>query len=68
LDVNNKLCLKKFDAKAQRRIFLGYSERSKAYKVYNSETHCVEESMHVKFDDKEPGNENPEQDKSVADI
>jgi len=28
--------------------------------VYNSETLCVEESMHVKFDDKEPGNETPE--------
>jgi len=36
--------------------------------VYNSETLCVEESMHVKFDDKEPGNETPEQDESVADI
>jgi len=36
--------------------------------VYNSETLCVEESMHVKFDDKEPGNETPEQDKSFADI
>jgi len=66
--LNNKLYLKKFDAKAQRGIFLVYSERSKAYKVYNSETHCVEESMHVKFDDKEPGNETPERDESVADI
>jgi len=36
--------------------------------VYNSETLCVEESMHVKFDDKEPGNETPEQGESVADI
>ena len=42
--------------KAQRGIFLGYSERSKAYRVYNSETLYVEESMHVKFDDKEPEN------------
>jgi len=24
--------------------------------------------MHVKFDDKEPGNETPEQDESVADM
>jgi len=44
-----------------RGIFLGYSERSKAYRVYNSETLCVEESMHVKFDDKELGNETLEQ-------
>jgi len=40
--LNNKLYLKKCDAKAQRGIFLGYSERSKAYKVYNIETLCVE--------------------------
>jgi len=36
--------------------------------VYNSETLCVEESMHVKFDDKEPGCETPEQDESYTDI
>jgi len=64
----NKLYLKKFDAKAQRGIFLGYSERSKTYRVYNSETLCVEEPMHVKFDDKEAGNETPEQDESVTNI
>ena len=51
----------KFDAKAQKGIFLGYSERSKAYRLYNSETLCVEESIHVRFDDKEPGDETPEQ-------
>jgi len=66
--VNNKLYLKKFDAKAQRGIFLGCSERSKAYKVYDSETLCVEESMHVKFDDKESGNETPKQGESFADM
>jgi len=65
---NNKLYLKKFDVKAQRGIFLGYSERSKAYRVYNSKTLCVEESMHVKFNEKEPGNETPKQDESVADM
>jgi len=53
--LNNKVYLNKFDAKAQRGIFLGYSKRSNAYIMYNSETQCVEESMHVKFDDKEPG-------------
>jgi len=36
--------------------------------VYNSETLCVEESMHVKFDDKEPGNETQEQGESVANM
>jgi len=50
--MNNKVYLKKFDPKAQKGIFLGYNERSKAYIVYDSETLCVEESMHIKFDDK----------------
>jgi hypothetical protein len=36
--------------------------------VYNSETLCVEESMHVKFDDKEPGSKTPEQNESFVDI
>jgi len=64
--LNNKVYLKKFDAKAQKGIFLGYSERSKTYRLYNSETLCVEESMHVKFDDKEPGRKSPEQDENIA--
>jgi len=64
--LDNKLYLKKFDAKAQRGVFLSYSERSKAYRVYNSETLCVEESTHVKFDDKETGNETLEQGESFA--
>jgi hypothetical protein len=28
------------------------SERSKGYRVYNTETQIVEESIHVRFDDK----------------
>jgi len=36
--------------------------------VYNSETLCVEETMHVKFDGKEPGNEIPERGESFADM
>ncbi|XP_070047182.1 uncharacterized protein [Nicotiana tomentosiformis] len=32
-------------------IFLGYSSQSKAYKVYNKRTQCVEESIHVIFDE-----------------
>ena len=34
--------------------------------MYNSETLCVEESLHVKFDDKEPENETPKQDECFA--
>ncbi|CAJ2645568.1 unnamed protein product [Trifolium pratense] len=52
--LNNKVHLKKFDARGYKGIFIGYSERSKAYRLYISETHTVEETMHVKFDDKEP--------------
>ena len=66
--MNNKVYLKKFDPKAQKGIFLGYNERSKAYIVYDSETLCVEESMHIKFDDKQPGNETPEQGESFVDM
>src|SRR4030067_2372939 len=66
--LNNKSYLKKFDAKAQRGIFIGYSERSKAYIVYNSETNVVEESVHVKFDDKEPDSEISELSKNFAGI
>jgi len=33
---------------------LGYSERSKIYRVNNSETKLVEEFVHVRFYDKNP--------------
>ena len=66
--LNNKVYLNKLDAKAQRGIFLGYFERSKAYKVYNLETLYVQESMHIKFDGKELGNETSEQGESFADM
>jgi hypothetical protein len=36
--------------------------------VHNSETQCVEESMHIKFDDKEPGYEISELVESFPDI
>jgi len=32
-------------------IFLGYSSNSKAYKVFNKRTLCVEESVHMLFDE-----------------
>jgi hypothetical protein len=66
--LNNNVYLKKFDVKAQKVIFLGYSERSKTYRVHNFETHCVEESMHIKFDDKESDNEMPELIENFVDI
>jgi len=32
-------------------IFLGYSSHSKTYKVFNKRTLCVEESVHMLFDE-----------------
>ena len=32
-------------------IFLGYYDTSKAYRVFNSRTLVMEESIHVKFND-----------------
>src|ERR1044072_2860944 len=50
--LNTKDHLGKFDSKAQKCILLGYSECSKGYRIYNIETLVVEESIHVRFDDK----------------
>lgn len=44
--------LNKFGSKAQKCIMLGYSKYSKGYKVYKTDTQIVQESIHVKFDDK----------------
>ena len=40
----------KFDAKTDEAIFLGYSLQSKAYRVFNWRTLCVEEYVHVVCD------------------
>ncbi|WVY94278.1 hypothetical protein V8G54_033366 [Vigna mungo] len=46
---NGKENLGKFDSKADETIFIGYSLKNKAYRVYNMRT--VEESIHVAFDE-----------------
>ena len=43
--------LGKFASKTDVGIFLGYSNSSKAYRVFNKRTLVVEESMHVTFDE-----------------
>lgn len=48
---NGKDNLGKFDAKAGEGIFLGYSQSSKAYTVYNKRLLIIEESVHVSFDE-----------------
>ncbi|XP_061367426.1 uncharacterized protein LOC133310512 [Gastrolobium bilobum] len=48
---NGKDNLGKFDPRSDEGVFLGYSSKSKAYRVYNKRTMCVEESIHVIFDE-----------------
>ena len=47
--LNTKDNLDKFEAKTYDGIFLGYSSSSKVYKVFNMDTRCVKESIHVTF-------------------
>ena len=48
---NGKERLKKFDAKFDEAIFLGYFSSSKAFRIFNKRTLVVEESIHVIFDE-----------------
>ena len=43
--------LGKFDPKSHISIFLGYSNSSRVYRVYNKRTLVIKESMHVIFDE-----------------
>ncbi|GJS98974.1 putative ribonuclease H-like domain-containing protein [Tanacetum coccineum] len=46
--------LGKFDGKANEGFFVGYSANSKAFRVFNSRTRIVEESLHVQFSKNTP--------------
>ncbi|GJV02459.1 ribonuclease H-like domain-containing protein [Tanacetum coccineum] len=46
--------LGKFDGKADEGFFVGYSINSKAFRVFNSRTKIVEESMHVQLSENTP--------------
>ena len=59
---NEKDALGKFDPRSDEPIFLGYSSHSMAYKVLNKRTLCVEESVHVIFDESNSLVENDAQD------
>ena len=49
--LNTKDNLGKFDSKSDIGIFFGYSNSSKAYRVYNKRTLVVEEFRHVTFNE-----------------
>jgi len=66
--LNTKDNLGKFDSKSDNGIFLGYSETSKALRVYNLRILTVEEAIHVKFDDNEFDKDLSELDESFVDL
>ncbi|GJU10498.1 ribonuclease H-like domain-containing protein [Tanacetum coccineum] len=46
--------LGKFDGKADEEFFVGYSVNSKAFRVFNSRTRIVEETLHITFLENKP--------------
>ncbi|GKB03748.1 putative ribonuclease H-like domain-containing protein [Tanacetum coccineum] len=46
--------LGKFNGKANEGFFVGYSIKSKAFRVFNSRTRIVEENLHVQFSENTP--------------
>nr|GFA91773.1 uncharacterized mitochondrial protein AtMg00810-like [Tanacetum cinerariifolium] len=46
--------LGKFDGKADEGYFVGYYVNSKAFRVFNSKTKIVEETMHITFHENKP--------------
>jgi len=49
--LNTKDNLSKLDVKSYEAIFVGSSNSSKAYKVFNRSTLTIEESIHVNFEE-----------------
>nr|GEX25682.1 putative ribonuclease H-like domain-containing protein [Tanacetum cinerariifolium] len=46
--------LGKFDGKADERFLVGYSINSKAFRVFNSRTRIVQETLHINFLENQP--------------
>ncbi|GJW22981.1 putative ribonuclease H-like domain-containing protein [Tanacetum coccineum] len=46
--------LGKFDGKADKGFFVGYSINSKAFRVFNNRTRIVEENLHIQFSENTP--------------
>jgi len=49
--LNTKDNLNKFDSKSNVGILTGYFFSSKAYRIYNNRTLCLEKSMHFVFEE-----------------
>nr|GEY21677.1 ribonuclease H-like domain-containing protein [Tanacetum cinerariifolium] len=50
----NKLVKGKFDGKVDEGFLVGYSICSKAFRVFNSRTHIVQETLHINFLENKP--------------
>nr|GEU30443.1 uncharacterized mitochondrial protein AtMg00810-like [Tanacetum cinerariifolium] len=50
----NKLVKGKFDGKADEGFLVGYSISSKAFRVFNSKTRIVQETLHINFLENQP--------------
>nr|GEX36722.1 retrovirus-related Pol polyprotein from transposon TNT 1-94 [Tanacetum cinerariifolium] len=46
--------LEKFDGKADKGFLVGYSVNSKAFRVFNSRTRIVQETLHINFLENQP--------------
>ncbi|GKA66076.1 putative ribonuclease H-like domain-containing protein [Tanacetum coccineum] len=46
--------LGKFDGKVDESFFVGYSLKSKAFRVFNGRTRIVEENLHIRFSENTP--------------
>nr|GEZ26195.1 hypothetical protein [Tanacetum cinerariifolium] len=46
--------LEKFDGKADERFLVGYSISSKAFRVFNSRTRIIQETLHINFLENQP--------------
>ena len=51
LHLNDREHLGKFDSKSDQGVFLGYSNNSRAYRVYNMRIQTIMEFVNVVVDD-----------------
>nr|GEY05950.1 ribonuclease H-like domain-containing protein [Tanacetum cinerariifolium] len=52
--ISRKDSLRKFDRKVDEGFLVGYSVSSKAYRVFNSRTRIIQETLHVNFLENKP--------------